>query len=333
MVIGQDYSLDVERKIISILRVLQESPEPVGGRLIARGLRDYGVELSERAVRYHLKLMDERGLTSLLGRDGREITEQGREELKDALVSDKVGFVIAKIELLAFSTTFDPKKRTGQVAINVSVLRRERFEKAKEAMAPAFRSGLGVSDLVAVAEPGQRLGEVIVPEGCVGLATVCSITINGVLLKAGIPMDSRFGGLLQIHNGKPLRFVELVSYAGSSMDPSKIFVASKMTSVGQAARTGEGKVLANFREIPSQSRATVEKVVGNLEAAGIKGLLTIGQTGEPLCGIPIGMNRDGVILLGGLNPVAAAEEEGIEIEHMAMSGLMDYERLVSFWSL
>ncbi|MFC1962527.1 hypothetical protein ACFLWB_00795 [Chloroflexota bacterium] len=39
MVIGQDYSLDVERKVISILRVLRESPEPVGGRLIARGLR------------------------------------------------------------------------------------------------------------------------------------------------------------------------------------------------------------------------------------------------------------------------------------------------------
>jgi repressor of nif and glnA expression len=333
MVIGQDYSLDVERKVISILRVLQESPEPIGGRLIARGLRDYGVELTERAVRYHLKFMDERGLTALFGRDGRAITEQGREELKNALVSDKVGFVIAKIELLAYRTTFDPKRRTGQVAINTSVFRRETFQKAKEAMAPAFRSGLCVSDLVAVAEAGQRLGEVTVPGGCVGLATVCSISINGVLLKAGIPMDSRFGGLLQIRNGSPLRFVELVSYVGSTLDPSEIFITSKMTSVGQAARDGEGKVLANFREIPAQSRATVEKVMGDLEAAGIRGLLSIGQTSEPLCGVPMGINRAGIILLGGLNPVAAAGEEGFEAEHKAMSGLVDYERLVNFWSL
>ena len=68
---------EVERKIISILRVLSESHEPLGARVIARRLKDLGVELGERAVRYHLKLMDERGLTQLVGRDGRLLTGQG----------------------------------------------------------------------------------------------------------------------------------------------------------------------------------------------------------------------------------------------------------------
>ena len=81
--IGQD-SHEVERKAISILKVLNESPHPLGARLIARRLKDYGVELGERAVRYHLKLMDERGLTRpLQRRDGREITTQGIEELNE----------------------------------------------------------------------------------------------------------------------------------------------------------------------------------------------------------------------------------------------------------
>ena len=93
---------DVERKVISILRVLSDCQEPQGARVIAHRLRDHGVELGERAVRYHLKLMDERGLTRLVGRDGRVLTRQGIEELNSALVKDKVGLAISKIELLAF---------------------------------------------------------------------------------------------------------------------------------------------------------------------------------------------------------------------------------------
>jgi len=69
---------DVERKAISILKVLNDSREPVGSRIIAQRLRERGIELGERAVRYHLKLMDERGLTRLVGRrDGRALTERG----------------------------------------------------------------------------------------------------------------------------------------------------------------------------------------------------------------------------------------------------------------
>ena len=49
---------DVERKVLTILRTLSDSHEPLGARVIAQHLKDYGIELGERAVRYHLKLMD-----------------------------------------------------------------------------------------------------------------------------------------------------------------------------------------------------------------------------------------------------------------------------------
>ena len=79
--IGND-SHGVERKVISILKILSESPQPLGARLIANKLKEHGVELGERAVRYHLKLMDEWGLTHpLQRRDGREITPLGIEEI------------------------------------------------------------------------------------------------------------------------------------------------------------------------------------------------------------------------------------------------------------
>ncbi len=325
---------DVERKVLSILKVLSDSPEPMGARVIAQRLEKHGIKLGERAVRYHLKLTDEKGLTRLVGRrDGRSLTEHGMEEIRNALVQDKVGLAISKIELLAFRTDFNSEKRCGPIPVNVSFFPKARFSKAIQAMKPAFERGLCVSDLVAVAAEGEQLGEVIVPKGKIGLATVCSIVINGSLLKAGVPMDSRFGGILQMRNGTPLRFVELIHYAGSSLDPSGVFIMAGMTSVGEVVRNGNGRILANFREIPVLCRSIAEEVVDKLKEAGLGGLLVMGDTSEPVCEVPVELNRVGIILLGGLNPVAAAREAGIEAENHAMSTVMEYRDLVKFQSL
>lgn len=277
--------------------------------------------------------MDERGLTELVGRDGRLITEAGIEELGSALVRDKVGFAISRIELLAFRTNFDLEKRTGLVPVNISYFPRDKFGEALRHMKPAFEKGLCVSDLVATAREGERFGDAIVPRGRVALATVCSIVINGSLLKAGVPADSRFGGILEIKDSKPLRFVELINYAGSSMDPSEVFIRARMTSVAQVARKGDGKILANYREIPALCRPIVDDVLVKLRKAGMGGVLTMGNASEPVCEIPVELNRIGVILVGGLNPVAAAEEAGIEAESHAMSTVMDYQSLIKISDL
>ena len=200
-------------------------------------------------------------------------------------------------------------------------------------MRPAFNNGLCVSDLVAVAQENNSLGELIVPAGKTGLATVCSIVINGTMLKAGIPMDSRFAGILQIRNHKPLRFVELIHYAGSSVDPSEVFIRARMTSVTDAIKKGEGKVLANFREIPALCQPIAERVIDGLKQASLGGLLVMGHTNEPVCEIPVEPNKIGIILLGGWNPVAAVEEQGIEADNFAMSTIMDYQQLIKFSEL
>jgi repressor of nif and glnA expression len=332
-VIGQD-SREVERKVIAILKVLSDSPQSLGAKVIARRLKDHGVELGERAVRYHLKLMDERGLTQPLSRrDGREITSQGIEELNNALVADKIGFVLDKIELLAFRTSFDVESRSGLVPVNVSFFRKERFKEALPAMAPVFEAGLCVSELVAVGQGGERLGELLVPEGKVGFATVCSLIVNGCLLKMGIPIDSRFGGVLQIRHQIPLRFVNLINYSGTTVDPSEVFIRAKMTDVQSAVREGEGKILANFRELPARCLPLMKEVTAGLKEAALNGLLMTGSPSEAVCGISVGLNRVGMILLGGLTPVAAAAEAGIEADNQAMSTLLDYKSLIKFQEL
>jgi repressor of nif and glnA expression len=325
---------DVERKVLAILNTLEDSREAVGSTVIAKRLKDMGIGLSERAVRYHLRLMDERGLTRLVGRrDGRLITELGQAELKKAMVSHKVGLTLSRIEMLAFRTNINLDTRTGLVPANISFFRKEDFHKALKIMKPVFQAGLCVSDLVAVASGGENLGELVVPDGKIALATVCSIVVNGTLLKAGVPIDSKFGGILQIRNNSPLRFVELIHYAGSSLDPSEIFIRANMTSVAKVAAEGNGEILANYREIPAICQPVAREVAAKLKEANLSGIYLMGNISEPVCEIPIDLNRIGIILIGGLNPVAAAAEAGITSESVAMSILVDYQKLVKISEL
>jgi repressor of nif and glnA expression len=319
---------DIERKVLLILKILHESPKPLGARVIARRMSEHDVQLSERTVRYHLKIMDERGLTQLVGRrDGRVITEQGLNEITDARVQDKMGLSISRIDILSFKTTFDIKKKRGLVPVNISFFPEKQFTDALKVMKPVFLKKLAVSSRVAVAQSGKTLGDIVVPPGKVGLATVCSIVINGVLLRHGIPIDSKFGGILQMRKGETLRFVELIHYAGSSLDTSEIFIRGKMTSVGQVVEEGEGKILANFREIPALSRPLVDNIIDDFTKVGINGVLSIGGIGHPICQTHVDINKIGLILVGGLNPVAAAYEEGFDVDNQAMSTVMEYEKL------
>jgi repressor of nif and glnA expression len=154
-----------------------------------------------------------------------------------------------------------------------------------------------------------------------------------VLLKAGVPVEFRFGGLLEVRNLKPRRFVAIIDYAGTSVDPSEQFIQGRMTSVGEAARTGSGKILGVFRTVPAPAREVVEEKIALLKEVGIGGVYAVGDTSEPLCQIPVALNRVGIVQMGGLNPVAAAVEAGIEIENVAENGLVDFRELHSFWEL
>jgi len=322
---------DVERKILSILKILGSMQKPVGSHVISQRLKEAGIDLTERAVRYHLQITDERGLTQLISdRDGRIITEKGIRETANAMVGDKVGFAISRIELLAFRTNFDYETRTGVVPVNISIFDQEKFPAALTVMRPVFEKGLCVSSLVTTAAGGQMLGDIFIPPGKIGLASVCSIVINGTLLKAGIPMDSRFGGILQMQDNKPTRFCEIIHYNGSSLDPSEIFIKAKMTSVGSVIQTGTGEILANFREIPALCRPIADQVLDGLRKAGMGGVIVMGQTSDVVCEVPVDLNRVGIVLLGGLNPVAAAHEAGFEADNRSMSAVIDYNKLRPF---
>src|SRR5450759_230699 len=109
--------LTTQRKMIAILKIVHESHTPLGARLIADRMNSQGYVLGERAVRYHLRILDERHLTKRIGYDGRVITKLGIAEIDNGLVGDRVGFIITKIERLMLETSFNLKTRQGNVII------------------------------------------------------------------------------------------------------------------------------------------------------------------------------------------------------------------------
>lgn len=324
--------MDKKEKLrLMILDVLADAAEPVSSAKIADGLLARDVEVSERTVRLHLKEMDRIGLTKQFGRRGRMITESGREESEGARVLDRVGFLSGKIDAIAYEMTFDPVARSGTVVVNMSLIRRKDITAERlELVRQVFAKGFAMGRLMLVCGAGETHGGMTVPSGMIGFGTVCSITLNGVLQRYGIPVLSKFGGLLELKNGRARHFAELISYDGTSIDPLEIFIRSGMADYVGAVTTGNGRIGASFREFPAASGERIRAVAGQLESLGLGSLLCLGGPGQHLFGIPVGPQRIGGVVIGGLNPISIFEETGVRVQSRAMSGLVEYCRLFPY---
>ena len=322
-----------ERKRLAILRILKEARKPLSSQSITKQLQSLGQDISDRTVRFHLLALDREGLTCYIGRRGRELTQKGAAELARSRVYERVGFLTAKIDQMTYRMTFDLARREGTVVVNISLVPRELMDEAIPLMSRVFASGYAMGVLTTLFKPGELVGDIYIPEGYVGVGTVCSITVNGVLLAHGIPTKSRFGGVLEVENNRPTRFVAIINYDGTSLDPLEIFIKSRMTDYLGATATGNGLIGASFRELPALSRDHVLDIAGKLRDAGLGAMMEVGLSGQPILDIPINEGIIGAIVIGGLNPIAILEESGFTIHSNALSGLVEYNRLFPYHEL
>lgn len=324
----------MNKTMLAILRALEESPDGrLGSREISKRLSEHGIDLNERTVRYHMRILDERGYTNCTGRMGRVITPLGSREFCRAQVTSKLGFINKKIENLMCRVSFDPEESKGEVILNFTFFPKDRTADALEIMRPVFGSRLCLSDRVIMVGGGESFEGVRVPIGMAGFGTVCSITVNGIFLKCGIPVQSLYGGVLALEDGEPNRFTALISYSGTSLDPLELFIKSGMTDVSSAVRYGGGSILASFREIPSVALEKAEVLEARLKKTGFNGILALGRPNTELFEVPVGDDRAGMVLIGGLNPIAILEENGIPTVSAAMSAMIDFSELTPFSKL
>jgi repressor of nif and glnA expression len=323
-----------EEKRLAILKSLRDANGAQGSSKITERLLAMGHDMSERTVRFHLLELDKVGLTQNLGRSGRAITAKGLNELDSAQSYEKVGFLSAKIDQMTYKMDFDLAAKSGRVVLNVSLIDREQLQRSIPFIQRVFASGYAMGTLISLLGPGEQVGQMVVPEGKVGIGTVCSITVNGVLVAEGIPTNSRFGGLLELRDHKAVRFAEFINYDGTTIDPLEVFIRSRMTDYMGATGNGNGLIGASFREVPADSRDHVSTLGLEMQKVGLGGLFLVGWPGRPLLDIPVSEGRLGLVVVGGLNPVAILEEQGIRVYRTgALAGLMQYERLFDYREL
>jgi len=320
----------VEKKRLLILQILKEHNGPLPSNKIEEILHERGFNISERTVRFHLQYLDQRGFTAYRDKKGRYITSKGMVELSRSHVYDQVGFLSAKIDEMTYQMSYDLDKAAGKVLVNISLIEASQLEQAIGLLSSFFNSGLSMGELITFFSPGEWSGETQIPKGYVGLGTVCSITINGILLSRGIPIDPLYAGILEINEGKAERFTALIRYDGTSLDPLEIFIKARMTSCSHIAEDGSGMMGASYREIPASSRDEVMQIRERLIKAGLNGILEVGYPGQSLMNIPISYNRCGIIVGGGLNVIAMLEEAGLDVVSKALSGSVPVERFFHY---
>ena len=289
-----------EQRMIEILRILSVQEKPTGSKYIADELKEKGYNLGERAVRYHMKILDEKGLTEKMGYSWRVITNLGREKLEKGLIYDQVDFITQE----------------GNVVVNTSTIYNENSINIIKSI---VESGLSVSPYINLNRPSDREE--------INATTICGSTIDGILLNEGIPSQLQYGGLLKIEDSQPITFTELISYKKTSITPLDAFTTKGSTSILDVVSSGEGLIPANFRLIPGIGRGKTIKLMQKLDKIGIGGIIGISDEGKDILGMNVPDGMVGIAVVGGITPFCAIQEAGEEIDIKIAEEIMDFKTL------
>jgi repressor of nif and glnA expression len=308
-----------ERKYLEILRILKEHREPMGAKRLSEILAKRGFVLTDRAVQYYLRYLDEMGFTRKVGNTGRVLTKEGTAETESALVGDRIGFIISKLERLAFRSTFDPATGTGEVAYNLSCVPEEEAEGVVRSFEKVSQAGYGFFPSCRILDRDPR-----VPEGQVGILSLCSITIDGVLQRAGIPVLMAYGGRVSFESGAVRGFLDLIGYRGSTIDPLQLFISAGLTSIGSVVASGVGVALANVREVPVPAMGRVTELLSQMGRWGFSPPVGMGNQIFNLAHSP---HHISIVSYSGMNMVGHGVEDGFHIRTEIGAGNIPFSRM------
>lgn len=292
----------------------------MGAKRLSELMSERGFVLSDRAVQYYLSYLDTMGFTEKVGNLGRVLTPLGLAETDNALVDDRIGFIISKLERLAYRSTFDPTTSTGDVAYNLSIVPLESVDKVQTAFDEVIQAGCGFFNSYRMIDHDSRI-----PPNHVGFMTICSISMDGIFQRQGIPVRMAFGGRLEIVNGEPRQFKDLIAYRGTTIDPLELFISAGLTSISSFARTKNGVALANIREIPCAARSLAEETIIQMNRCGFMFPVTMGND---VFNLPHNPFRLSIVAFSGLNYIGNTVEHGIPIRTEIGAGNIPFSKIL-----
>jgi repressor of nif and glnA expression len=226
-------------------------------------------------------------------------------------------FTLSRIENLMHQVSFDPVEMKGRIITNTSLVEKEHLDETLNIFYDVIQSGLAVSPMIKIAQE----------KGSVKIKTACSLTICGVLLKHGIPVHPKGGGLVEVVDREPTRFTEMLMYWATTIDPIDVLTAQGLMDITGMMRTGNGRILGNLQEAPMIARDRIEEVLDLLASGGFAGVLELGAPNMNVLGVSVDRDHVGIALVGGTNLVAAARECHIDVVHESISDLTDISEM------
>jgi repressor of nif and glnA expression len=226
-------------------------------------------------------------------------------------------FTLARIENLMHQVTFNPARMEGKIITNTSLVKHEDLDAILGIFSDTIHSGLAVCPFIKIEDQGTQIK----------IRTACGLTIDGVLLKHGIPIRPKGGGIIEIIEREPIRFTDMLMYWATTIDPIDILMAQELTGITGMMRTGNGRILGNLQEAPMLARDRIEEILDSMAAAEFAGVLDLGEPNIDVLGISVERDHLGIALVGGTNLVAAAIEYGIEIKNESISGLTEISEM------
>lgn len=249
--------VETDQRTYDVLRLLAEH-EPVGSVHLTGHLRDRGYSLTERTVRLTLADLDDAGLTEKAGGKGRVLTDAGRAELERGGVRGRVEHVRERLADLTSRVTYDPDEDAGDVVVGTARVPEAERETLDAVLAAIDESPLG--PVVASVEP--------VGGGAVEVAVPSSVTVDGVLLSAGIDSHPDTLGLVEYHadpdpgslpyddpapaehGGAIRRFTDVIGDERATLDLVSLLIDAGRTDVAGAVAGERGLLVADNREVP-----------------------------------------------------------------------------------
>ena len=231
-------------------------------------------------------------------------------------IQPKIPFLLSKTWNLIQQVTFDVEKRKGDIISNVSYINSDDLDSALDIMEETYNNNPKYIN------PYYKVIEHPTDDDKIGIGTICSLSIDGILIDNGIMSNPKYGGLLELT--EPPLFIDLISYNGSTEDPHKIFLAKNMTSITR--NIGPNKILASFKEIPYISRDYSVYLLDILSKIGFS-IYKIGKPRELTYNAKADNYNFGVVTGSGLNSIGAIKEKGIDVEVKAIEKLLPFEKM------
>lgn len=241
-------------------------------------------------------------------------------------------FVNQRIEDYAMQVTYDPREDRGLVVYNLSVIRTDDYDRAVRVIRDVCKSGICASTMIRFVDEGVEFQGFTIPEGMTGLMTICSTTLDGLLLNRGVPMNPVGGGVVEVEERVPRRFTHLIRYESTTIDPLQVLISQEITSITRVMKSGNGTILANIRECHMEAEPILASLLEDLSGAAFTGILDVGLPNTPALGVTVDPQYFGVVALGGTNQMAALVENGIWVKTRAMKGLVDIATMQDVFS-